>query len=111
MPRQHDRRQDDQDRSTSSIARNRVSAWCRIRPRTASLSILPDDPAFADLRPLFPPYPGARQIISIDVTRTSTSCGFAVPVYELREERQRLVEWSLSKGEDGVRDYRRQRRA
>ena len=32
-----------------------------------------------------------------------------MPVYELKEERQRLVEWTLSKGEDGLRDYRREK--
>ena len=68
--------------------------------------VLPGDGEWAALRPHFPELPGERQIVLLEVESAQTSCGFAVPVYELKEERQRLVEWTLSKGEDGIRDYR-----
>jgi hypothetical protein len=71
--------------------------------------VLPEDEEWAALRPHFPALPGERQIVLLDVESAQTSCGFAVPVYELKEERQRLVEWTLSKGEDGIRDYRREK--
>ena len=71
--------------------------------------VLPGDEEWAELRPHFPELPGERQIVLLEVESAQTSCGFAVPVYELREERQRLVEWTLSKGEDGIRDYRREK--
>lgn len=71
--------------------------------------VLPGDAEWASLRPHFPEFPGERQIILLEVESAQTSCGFAVPVYELKEERQRLVEWTLSKGEDGIRDYRREK--
>lgn len=61
------------------------------------------------LRPHFPALPGERQIVVLEVESAQTSCGFAVPVYELKEERQRLVEWTLNKGEDGIREYRREK--
>ncbi len=38
-----------------------------------------------------------------------TSCGFAVPVYELKEERRALAEWTRANGEDGIREYRREK--
>jgi hypothetical protein len=54
-------------------------------------------------------YPGERQIIVLEVESAQTSCGFAVPVYELQRERQKLVEWIATKGEDGIREYRREK--
>jgi hypothetical protein len=71
--------------------------------------VRPGDGEWAALRPHFPALPGERQIVLLEVESAQTSCGFAVPVYELREERQRLVEWTLSKGEDGLLDYRREK--
>jgi hypothetical protein len=71
--------------------------------------VLPGDEEWAELRPHFPELPGERQIVLLEVESAQTSCGFAVPVYELKAERQMLVEWTLRKGEDGIRDYRREK--
>jgi hypothetical protein len=71
--------------------------------------VRPADAEWESLRPHFPELPGERQIVLLEVESAQTSCGFAVPVYELKEERQRLVEWTLSKGEEGIRDYRREK--
>jgi hypothetical protein len=71
--------------------------------------VLPGDEEWAALRPHFPRLPGERQIVVLEVESAQTSCGFAVPVYELKEERQMLVEWTLKKGGDGLRDYRREK--
>lgn len=71
--------------------------------------VRPGDEEWMTLRPHFPQFPGERQIVILEVESVQTSCGFAVPVYELKEERQRLVEWTLSKGEDGILDYRREK--
>ena len=71
--------------------------------------VRPGDAEWARLRPRFPELPGERQIVVLEVESAQTSCGFAVPVYELKEERQRLVEWTLAKGEEGVREYRREK--
>lgn len=49
---------------------------------------------------------GERQIIVLNIESAQTSCGFAVPVYELKEERQKLIEWAENKGENGLREYR-----
>jgi hypothetical protein len=34
-----------------------------------------------------------------------TSCGFAVPEYELKQPRQLLTEWAAKKGPDGIAAY------
>ncbi|HYG79939.1 MAG TPA: pyridoxamine 5'-phosphate oxidase family protein [Pyrinomonadaceae bacterium] len=71
--------------------------------------VRPGDAEWDALRPRFPTFPGERQIIVLDLESAQTSCGFAVPVYELKGERQMLVEWTLKKGEDGIREYRREK--
>jgi hypothetical protein len=63
-------------------------------------------PLFDELRPSFPEYPGARAIIRARLTRISDSCGYSVPRYEYQEERDTLVRWTLSKGEDALDRYR-----
>ncbi len=71
--------------------------------------VRPADAEWPSLRGRFPAIPGERQIVVLEVESAQTSCGFAVPVYELKEERQRLVEWTLSKGEEGIKEYRREK--
>jgi hypothetical protein len=71
--------------------------------------VRPGDAEWDALRPHFPVLPGERQIVVLDLESMQTSCGFAVPVYELKRERPMLVEWTLKKGEDGIREYRREK--
>ncbi|HEX8500573.1 MAG TPA: pyridoxamine 5'-phosphate oxidase family protein [Pyrinomonadaceae bacterium] len=71
--------------------------------------VRPSDAGWGALHAHFPALPGERQIIVLDLESAQTSCGFAVPVYELKGERQMLVEWTLGKGEDGIREYRREK--
>lgn len=54
----------------------------------------------------FPPNPGLRSIIRIDVTRVSTSCGWSVPFFDYRGNRDGLDKWAESKGTEGLREYR-----
>ena len=53
--------------------------------------------------------PGTRQIIVADIEKIQTSCGFGVPLYEYRGQRQTLVNWASKKGEEGVREYQQQK--
>ncbi len=55
----------------------------------------------------FRPLPGIRQIILMQVDTLQTSCGFAVPLFEFKEERQALSAWAEKKGESGVIQYQR----
>lgn len=62
-------------------------------------------PGFEELRHLFPDAPGARAIIRVDLDRVQTSCGYAVPFMDYREERPTLRQWAERKGEEGLASY------
>lgn len=49
-----------------------------------------DDPRFADLMKLFPNFEKARAIVAINVDRVSDSCGWGVPFYDFKGERDQL---------------------
>jgi hypothetical protein len=53
--------------------------------------------------------PGARQIVVLDVESVQTSCGYSVPLYQYEDERPLLKNWALRKGEDGIREYWREK--
>lgn len=57
----------------------------------------------------FAPIPGARQIFDMQVDLVQTSCGMAVPFLDYVEERDALKRWAQNKGEQGIRDYWRER--
>lgn len=54
---------------------------------------------------LFPKSNGARNIFIVNVQSVQTSCGFAVPFMDFKEERPILKDWAEKKGKDGIRDY------
>ena len=67
--------------------------------------VRPRDTAWADLVSHFELMPGARQIITMRVESAQTSCGFAVPVFELKHARPTLTDWADKKGPDGIAAY------
>ena len=73
--------------------------------------VLPDDPSFPSLAASFPPLPGVRSVIVVDLDRISDSCGFGVPRMTLVGDRDDLPRWAERKGADGVADYQRTRNA
>jgi hypothetical protein len=54
---------------------------------------------------LFEDFTGARQIIEMDVDLVQTSCGFAVPLMDFKEERTILTNWADKQGEEGIKKY------
>ncbi|MEE8423844.1 MAG: pyridoxamine 5'-phosphate oxidase family protein [Thermodesulfobacteriota bacterium] len=60
------------------------------------------------LYPLFEPMSGVRQMIVLGISDVQTSCGYGVPVYELKEERKTLFKWAEKKGERGIHEYWRE---
>jgi hypothetical protein len=66
---------------------------------------------FDELHPAFCDHLGTRAIIHITVTRVSDSCGYAVPLYDFRAERDTLTRWAEAKGPEGLEQYRRQKNA
>lgn len=66
----------------------------------------PGDTAYDELRPRFPGMPGERAVISVDVERVSTSCGFGVPLMDFVGLRDDLPDFAESLGEEGMASYR-----
>ncbi len=54
---------------------------------------------------LFPEFIGSRQLIDIDIEMVQTSCGFGVPFYDYKGQREELKWWAEKKGKDGIKDY------
>ena len=60
---------------------------------------------FSELAALFPPHLGVRQIFDMAIDTVQTSCGYGVPFYQYERPRDKLIEWTENKGEDGIKNY------
>lgn len=69
--------------------------------------VRPRDADWPDLSGLFPPTPGARQVVVLDIDTVMTTCGFAVPQYEFTAHREQLTEFTRNMGEQQMDEYRR----
>ena len=67
------------------------------------------DAEYAEWADGFPANPAARAVIVVDVTRVSSSCGYALPLLEPVSERDLLTPNMERRGPDGVVEYRRTR--
>jgi len=65
----------------------------------------PRDEGFQEYLELFPKTLGTRQFIEMDVDRVQTSCGYAVPLMDFKENRDTLTKWSEHKGAEKIREY------
>lgn len=63
------------------------------------------DAKWDDLAVLFPENKGARQIFEMTVDSVQTSCGYAVPFYEYKEERNVLNAWAEKKTKEELEEY------
>ncbi len=52
-----------------------------------------DEPGFGDLLALFPSFERARAVITVNITRIADSCGWGVPFYDFKCERDQLRHW------------------
>ena len=68
-------------------------------------TVHPRDEQWPELLALFPDHPGARQVFVLDLVMVMTSCGYAVPYYELQGERPTLTKWADKHGPDGIENY------
>jgi len=71
--------------------------------------VRPRDPQWQELRPHFPQIPGERQIVVLDIESIMTTCGFAVPLYEYKGERDQLTEFTCKMGDERMDQYRHER--
>lgn len=58
---------------------------------------------------LFPKIAGARQIIEMEVDLVQTSCGYAVPFMDFKEERTQLKSWAEKQGEERLKKYQKEK--
>ena len=65
-----------------------------------------DEPGFDEKRALFPDFPKARAVITADITRIADSCGWGVPFYEFRGERDQLVRVNAHRTDEDWRERR-----
>jgi hypothetical protein len=68
--------------------------------------IQPGDDRYAELASRFPAKAGTRAIINVSVTRVSSSCGYAVPFFDFRQQRDQLDRWVATKSPDELAAYR-----
>ena len=69
-------------------------------------TILPGDREWKELAPHFSLQLATRQIIVSDVYQVQTSCGFSVPYYEYKGERDQAQKWAENKGVEGLESYK-----
>lgn len=60
---------------------------------------------------LFPEIMGSRQIIEMEVDLVQTSCGYAVPFMDFKEERTTLSSWAEKQGKDRLETYWKEKNA
>ncbi len=65
----------------------------------------PRDPEWEGYTEMFTPLESSRQIFKLHVDLVQTSCGFGVPLFDYREDRELMHTWAEKKGEDGIRNY------
>lgn len=68
--------------------------------------VVPGDTDFEKLATFFPDHPGTRAYIRIAVDRISDSCGYSIPLYEYKGDRDVLDKWTAAKGPEGMVEYR-----
>jgi len=63
------------------------------------------DKAFHKYINLFEENTGSRQIIEMDINMVQTSCGYAVPLMDYKEDRTILNDWSKKQGTEKIKAY------
>jgi hypothetical protein len=83
--------------------------WCSFTTRPLILraygtgrAVHLNDPDWAELKAQLPDQPGARQIIDVRIDLVQSSCGFAIPLMDFREDRLVLKTWAEGKGPVGL---------
>jgi hypothetical protein len=72
----------------------------------------PGTAAFEEVVALHPSNPSTRAVITVDVERVSDSCGWGVPVMDVRNDERDLIRLSAKKkGPGGMDHYRAEHNA
>lgn len=73
--------------------------------------IEPHDPDFANFEHVFGDLPSIRNVVVVDIDTIRDSCGYGVPLYEFRGDRESLRNWVEQKTQEELLDYRIERNA
>ena len=65
----------------------------------------PRDKTWQALENLFEPHPCARQYVDFRFDFLQTSCGFDVPFYDYKEERDNFPKWLAEKDSGAIKEY------
>ena len=92
---------------------NRITLmWCAyegppliLRVYGQAEPIYREDAAWVDCEAAIPSSTGARQYFRVAIDLVQTSCGYAVPLYEYKDDRTALTKWAEKKGDSGIKDY------
>ncbi len=86
--------------------------WCAFEGKPLILRVYgratvvhPRDDEWTQCAALIEPTAGARQYFRVQIDLVQTSCGYAVPFYDYREDRQVLSMWAQKRGKDGIEAY------
>lgn len=71
----------------------------------------PHHPDFGELAAEFENLPAIRNVVVVDIDCIRDSCGYGVPLYEFRGDRDSLANWVNKKSEQEMVDYRIERNA
>lgn len=69
-------------------------------------TVLAADPEWESLANHFKLISSTRQIIVAEISKVQTSCGYGVPLYEYKGERDQHFKWAEKIGPDGLISYR-----
>lgn len=68
-------------------------------------TVLPGTTDWELYAPRFEIYPSTRQIIVAEIDLVQTSCGFGVPMFDFKGDRDLHFKWADAKGERGLEEY------
>ncbi len=72
---------------------------------------LPGTSLYDDVVARHPTHPSTRAVVVVEVDRVSDSCGYGVPVMDLRDERDLLRLSAEKRGPEGLQSYREEKNA
>jgi hypothetical protein len=72
-------------------------------------TVLPGDARWDELATHFVVLPATRQLIVADILKVQTSCGFGVPYYAYKGEREHAHQWAEKKGAAGLEAYKQEK--
>ncbi|NQV68664.1 MAG: pyridoxamine 5'-phosphate oxidase family protein [Pseudohongiella sp.] len=70
-----------------------------------AVAVHPRDSQWDEFSALFEPHASARQYVDFSIQLVQTSCGFGVPLYDFKTERDNMDKWISAIGEDGIANY------